>query len=331
MKKAHQLHRTLAIAVLLLATYSAHGERSRTSFNADWRFQRFGEMPAGSFFQEPENLQATVLDDQGWRSLNLPHDWGIEGPFRKELPNRTGKLPWVGIGWYRKSFQALEADRDKRVYIDFDGAMSHAQVWLNGEYIGGWPYGYSSFRLELTKHLKFGTENVLAVRLDNPKESSRWYPGGGIYRNVWLVKTAPVHVAHWGTFITTPQVSTARATVQIETVVENPSNAKAGISVRHEIFEAGANPIKVAEQILERANLKSVCSINIESPKLWNLETPNLYYALTSVIQDGKVVDSYKTEFGIRSIEFAADKGFLLNGKVVKFKGVCLHHDLGPL
>ncbi len=331
MKKAHRWYRTLAIAVSLLATCFAHGERSRTEFNAGWRFQRFGEMPDGSFLQEPATQQAPALDDSDWRSLNLPHDWGIEGPFRKDLPNRTGKLPWVGIGWYRKSFQALEADRGKRVFIDFDGAMSHAQVWLNGEYIGGWPYGYSSFRLELTKHLKLGKENILAVRLENPKESSRWYPGGGIYRNVWLVKTAPVHVAHWGTFITTPQVSAKNATVQIETVVENPSNAKAKIAVRHEIFEAGANPVKVAEQVIEKAKPKSVCSIHIESPKRWNLETPNLYYALTSVFQDGEVVDTYKTEFGIRTIEFIANKGFLLNGEVVKLKGVCLHHDLGPL
>ncbi|MCF7849409.1 MAG: DUF4982 domain-containing protein [Kiritimatiellales bacterium] len=310
--------------------------RETVSFNEGWKFARFGEMPDGSEKAEPAGLEKPSADDSAWRTLNVPHDWGIEGPFRAELPNQTGKLPWPGIGWYRKVFQSLETDQDKRIFIQFDGAMSNSKVWLNGQYVGEWPYGYASFQLELTKYIKVGKQNVLAVRLDNKADSSRWYPGGGIYRNVRLVKTAPVHVAHWGTFVTTPQISAKAATVQIRTTVENQLASGAEIVVRNEIFEEGT-AVKIAEQATNEGALaagsmiESTCSINLLSPNLWNLESPNRYYAVTSIMQDGKVVDTYKTVFGIRTIEYTADQGFLLNGKVVRMNGVCQHHDLGPL
>ena len=143
----------------------------------------------------PENV---IFNDSGWRKLNLPHDWGIEGPFKQEYPGETGKLPWWGIGWYRNHLEVPASDQGKRIYLDVDGAMSHAKVWINGQFAGGWPYGYASWRVDLTPFVKFGADNVIAIRLDNPPDSSRWYPGGGIYRNVWLVKTAPVHVATLG-------------------------------------------------------------------------------------------------------------------------------------
>jgi len=177
-----------------LLSLGAYAERETINFNEGWRFARFGPMPNGTERAEPKGLENPALNDSNWRQLNLPHDWGIEGPFRAELSNRTGKLPWAGIGWYRKAFEVSTADAGKKVFIDFDGAMSDTKVWLNGEYVGEWPYGYSSFRLELTKLLKPGQENTIAVRLDNKPESSRWYPGGGIYRNVRLVKTNPVHI-----------------------------------------------------------------------------------------------------------------------------------------
>lgn len=306
-------------------------------FNDGWKFARFGKMPDGSQLAEPEGLEQAAADDSNWRTLNLPHDWGIEGPFRAELPNPTGKLPWAGIGWYRKSFQSLEPDRGKRVFIDFDGAMSNTKVWLNGEYVGEWLYGYSSFRLELTPYLKFGQENVLAVRLDNKEDSSRWYPGGGIYRNVRLVKTDPVHVAHWGISVTTPQVSKDRASVRMVSTIENQSAAPAAVVIRHEIFEEGFAPVKVAEQtafegtVPNGEKIAPECTIRLSSPKLWDVNSPDLYYVLTTVIRDGKAVDSCKTTFGIRSVEFDASKGFFLNGRHLKIQGVCLHHDLGPL
>jgi len=161
--------------------------------------------------------ESTVeFNDSDWRKLNLPHDWGIEGPFKQEYPGETGKLPWWGTGWYRKHLEVPASDQGKKIYLDVDGAMSHGKVWLNGQLAGGWPYGYASWRVDLTPFVKFGGDNVIAVRLDNPRDSSRWYPGGGIYRNVWLTTTAPVHVSQWGTYITTPDVSRESATINLK-------------------------------------------------------------------------------------------------------------------
>lgn len=290
-----------------------------TSFDADWRFARFGAMPDGSQLEEPAGLAQPGFDDSSWRTLDVPHDWGIEGPFRMDLPNKTGKLPWAGIGWYRKSFDAPESDKGRRIYVDFDGAMSGTTVFLNGEQVGEWPYGYSSFRVELTDKIKVGAANLLAVRLNNKAESSRWYPGGGIYRHVRLVKTAPVHIAHWGVFVTTPQVSEEQAEIHIETAIEGVSE---GLTVRHEIIEAG--------KVLATGD-GATCSIVLPKPKPWDLKSPNLYQINTTLTKDGEVIDWQANTFGVRSIEYAADKGFLLNGRVVRMNGVCQHHDLGPL
>jgi len=310
---------SILAAMVLPGTY-AEG-REVLSFNHGWRFARFGALPDGSMQQEPAGLEKPAADDTGWRLLNLPHDWGIEGPFRAELPNRTGKLPWAGIGWYRKHFDSPETDRGQRIFIEFDGAMSDSSVWLNGQYIGGWPYGYSSFQLELTDHLRVGQENVIAVRLDNKPNSSRWYPGGGIYRNVRLVKTAPVHVAHWGTFVTTPNVSADAATVHIETRIKGPAS---GVKIQHRIMREGSSKVLASGS-------GTNCSITLANPELWDLDHPHLYRVRTSVVVSGSEVDTYATVFGVRSIKFTADKGFLLNGHVLKMNGVCQHHDLGPL
>ncbi|QHI70339.1 glycoside hydrolase family 2 TIM barrel-domain containing protein [Tichowtungia aerotolerans] len=288
---------------LALLSLNAAAEREVMNFNEAWRFQK-ADVEASS----PE------LDDSQWRTLNLPHDWGIEGPFDPELPNRTGKLPWAGIGWYRKHFQCSGNDLLKKVFIDFDGAMSDSTVWLNGKLVGGWPYGYSSFRLELTPYLKKG-DNVLAVKLDNKEESSRWYPGGGIYRNVRLVKTDAVHVDHWGISVTKPNVSETSATVVVTTDVVGADDHT---QVFHEIVGAGIS------------GSGTDCSLTVSSPKLWSLEAPNLYTLKTVIKQDGNVVDTVETVFGIRSIEYTKD-GFFLNGQQVRMKGVCQHHDLGPL
>jgi beta-galactosidase len=176
------------------------------------------------------------FDDSAWRHLNLPHDWGIEGSFKQGYAGETGKLPYWGVGWYRKHFEISASDVGRRIYLDIDGAMSYANVWLNGHYVGGWPYGYASWRVDLTPYIRFGGENVLAIRLDNPTNSSRWYPGGGIYRNVWLVKTSNLHVAHWGTYVTTPQVAPSAATVRIRVNVDNDSDLGSNVSVKNEIY-----------------------------------------------------------------------------------------------
>ncbi|VGO16439.1 Beta-galactosidase BoGH2A [Pontiella desulfatans] len=304
----------MMMAILSLGA-SALAERSTINFNEDWRFARFGAMPDGSERAEPEGLESASLDDSQWRSLNVPHDWGIEGPFRDDLPNRTGKLPWAGIGWYRKTVDAPVSDAGKKIFIDFDGAMSDSKVWLNGEYVGEWPYGYSSFRLDLSNHWKPGEKNTIAVRLDNKPESSRWYPGGGIYRNVRLVKTEPVHVDHWGIFVTTPDVSKKEATISIKTEV---AGADDHTIILQEIVEAGVQG--------EGAHLQ----IKVANPKLWSLESPTLYTLKTTVKQNGIVVDVVETSFGIRTIEYTSE-GFFLNGKKVRMNGVCQHHDLGPL
>jgi len=326
-------YKLLLCFCLLLSSAQA---REISSFNEGWKFARFGAMPDGTEKAEPAGLEMPAVNDNDWRTLNLPHDWGIEGPFRADLPNRTGKLPWAGIGWYRKHFQVPASDKGKRIFIEFDGAMSNARVWCNGMYVGEWPYGYASFQLELTDYIRVGKENVIAVRLDNKPDSSRWYPGGGIYRNVRLIKTAPVHVAQWGVYITTPKVSGKVAAVKIRTHVVNQSAAGAKIVVRNEIFDDSTKK-KIAGQATNEgelaagAALNSECTVELVAPKRWNLETPNLYYVLTSILQDGRVMDTCKTCFGIRTIEFGADFGFKLNGKRVRMNGVCMHHDLGPL
>jgi beta-galactosidase len=344
--------------------------RERISFNAGWRFQKddpadaagkldyanlkpwinatgadFKKDPAASAAPESNAPGADVaytqpgFDDSGWRSLNLPHDWGIEGPFDQKFPGETGKLPWWGVGWYRKSFDVPAADKGKRLYLDVDGAMSHAAVWLNGKLVGGWPYGYSSWRVDLTPHLKPGEKNVLALRLDNPNNSSRWYPGGGIYRNVWLVKTSPVHIAQWGTYITTPQVSKEEATVELQMKIENSTGAKADLHAKTELFELAADgqslvgapiaSLTSQQQVGEREAISQ--RFTFKTPKLWSTDKPNLYAAVTTLEQNGAAVDRYQTNFGVRTIQFDAEKGFLLNGERLSIKGVCNHHDLGAL
>ena len=314
--------------ILLLCTATALAERSRESFNRDWRFARFGPMPDGATLPEPGNPpQAVGFDDSKWRALDVPHDWGIEGPFRDDLPGNTGKLPWEGIGWYRKHFTVPATDAGKRVFIDFDGAIANSEVWLNGQLIGGWPYGYNAFRLELTPHIKFGADNVIAVRLDTTKWGSRWYPGAGIYRNVWLVKTAPIHVGHWGVYITTPKMGEARLAV----TVDNQSNKPAEIEVRAEILNSKATSAPVKNTIVANGSGTVDLKITVPNPKLWDLETPNLYTARVTVSVAGKVVDTYDETFGFRTIEFTPRDGFKLNGRRVEVRGTCNHHDLGPL
>jgi beta-galactosidase len=361
------------LAVLPATARAAESTRERASLDLDWRFTRDDPPAAGDSLayakirdwvaatgtdflsvDRPlpvrpegtlgENVAYTqpAFDDGGWRRLNLPHDWGIEGPFKQEYSGETGKLPWWGVAWYRKHFASLPADQGRRVFLDVDGAMAYATVWLNGHFVGGWPYGYASWRLDLTPWLNVGGDNVLAIRLDNPPDSSRWYPGGGIYRNVWLVRTAPVHVAQWGTFVSTPAVSSAEATVYIETTVENSTATDATVQVATRIYSLDADGNKSADPVASadpsaaspvsagRQRLVAQ-TLRVAHPQLWGLKSPRRYVAVTSVSQGGIVEDTYETPFGIRTIAFTADGGFLLNGEHVPIQGVCLHHDLGAL
>ena len=335
----------LACATILVALSSAlqahaASPRSRDSFNKNWSFARFGPMPDKSEKSEPKGMEKPGYDDTAWRKLDLPHDWGIEGPFRQDLEGNTGKLPWKGIGWYRKSFVAPESDKGKRIFLDFDGAMANSKVYLNGECVGEWPYGYNSFRVELTDHVRFGEKNTVAVRLDTVHWGSRWYPGAGIYRNVWLVKTMPVHVAHWGTYLTTPNVGKQSATVQNVVTLDNQSSKSMEVMVSTKILELSKDDKPGAEVARSEAakvaigagdTAKVTLNATVKNPKLWDLKTPNRYLARTQVAVGGKVVDQYDTPIGIRTLKFTAKDGFYLNGKRVPLRGVCNHHDLGPL
>ncbi|PTY07122.1 beta-galactosidase [Opitutaceae bacterium EW11] len=369
----------LALVAVCLAPLSASARaaeqaapRERSSFNADWRFYkgdpqwmspqldyasvRAWLLPSsapmlGVATAKPArptgNLGSDIkcvlpgFDDSGWRTLNLPHDWGIEGPFRQDLPGDTGKLPWAGPGWYRKHFRLPAEDAGRRLTLEMDGAMSCPMVWLNGQFVGGWAYGYTSFQLDLTPYAKPGADNVLVVRLDNVPESSRWYPGSGIYRNVWLTKTGPIHVSQWGTVVTTPRVAPDAAFVSVEVRTTNDTDAAADLTVSTEIFAldaegrhagaAAASGDAVKFYVPSHRESSVTQTLTVASPKLWSVATPNRYAAISTIKRGDEIVDRVETPFGIRTIAFDADRGFVLNGNVVRIQGVCLHHDLGAL
>jgi beta-galactosidase len=366
----------LALASLLTTRPSSANEvapASRESFNAGWRFTKgdpaevgdrlkystikpwllaadasFSTNAAALLAARPSGIPGGDVasyakldfDDSKWRLLNLPHDWGVEGPFSFDYPGNTGKLPWWGVAWYRKHLQLAPEDAGKKIFLDLDGAMAYATVWCNGQFVGGWPYGFASWRVDLTPFLHAGADNAIAIRLDNPQWSSRWYPGGGIYRNVWLVKTAPVHVAHWGTQITTPEVSESKSTVKVHVNVDNDSDSDSTVSIRNEIRELTASG-KPGRKMgtLDITDLKVSAhqsgaaegQIDLEHVKLWDIGNPNRYVVLTSLLEKGKAVDAVETPIGFRTIEFTATNGFLLNGKRVQINGVCDHADLGAL
>ena len=310
---------------------------SREKFNSNWKFERFGQHPVtpGVVIAEPKGMEIETYNDLAWRNLNLPHDWGIEGPFRDDLVNETGLLPWRGIGWYRKHFEVSESDRGKQIFIDFDGAMANAKVWLNGEFVGEWPYGYTSFRFNLTPYIQYGKKNVIAVRLDTEKYDSRWYPGGGIYRNVWLAKTNAVHISHWGIYLTTPKITKEESQVNVQVDLKNDRNHASNVTVESTIFNSDNQEVAKSKRLATNLSAQSektiALEINVEKPMLWSIETPTLYKAHTCVYEGDILVHEETTTFGFRTFEFTADKGFLLNGKKVEIKGVCNHHDLGPL
>ena len=313
----------------LLLVLSTFGQgRTVADFDKGWSFH-LGDVDGG---------EKTDLNARGWRMLNLPHDWSIEGQFSKDNPATPegGALPG-GIGWYRKMFTVPAASKDKQVFIDFDGVYQKSDVWVNGHHLGFRPNGYISFRYELTPYLKFGGSNIIAVKVDNSSQpNSRWYSGSGIYRNVWLVTTnKEVSVGHWGTYVTTPQVSNDAATVHIQTNINTndvknkdlklvttivDKNGKAAGSVVTPIYTKDPAMTQTVEQ-----------EVNIAKPELWSVERPYLYTVVSKIMQNGVALDRYTTSLGIRYFDFDADKGFSLNGKPMKILGVCDHHDLGSL
>lgn len=322
----------LICCIVTTLVLSCSAPEQDTLLEKGWRFHT-GDIPeaAGAGF-----------DDSSWQEVTVPHDWAIYGPFGREndLQNvavtqnmekkaslktgRTGGLPYVGCGWYRTTFKVPQG---KHATLLFDGAMSEARVFLNGKEVCYWPCGYNSFYVDVTPYLKDGG-NTLAVRLENLPNSSRWYPGAGLYRNVHLIVRDKIHIPVWGTHITTPEVSPEKATVHVETAVEGIQGQV--IEVRTVIWD---NSIVVARESQTIGDFSPLVSLKmtVENPQLWSPEHPHLYKAVCSVYADGRKVDETETTFGIRSIEFDRQKGFLLNGEPRKFQGVCNHHDLGPL
>ncbi|WP_439183409.1 beta-galactosidase GalB [Carboxylicivirga taeanensis] len=316
---------TISLVVLFLITCYSLGleKRERLSFNQNWRFS-LGQTGNESLYD---------FNDTNWRHLHLPHDWAIEGPFDEKHDARTGGLPVSGTAWYRKRFTLDKSYQGKIVNMEFDGVMNNAEVYINGQRVAHRPFGYIGFEVDLTPYVNFGQENVVAVKVAPEELSSRWYPGAGIYRNVWMEIKNPVHVAHWGTYITTPQVSEEEAQVNIATTIDVAPDMAGSYSLLSRIIDKEGTIVASSESdiIIHDKQVTVQQIINLQSPHLWDLDNPYLYQLESLVKKDGNTVDTYSSTFGVRSIEYSNAEGFLLNGRQVRFQGVCLHHDLGPL
>ncbi len=327
--------------LLCVLSTMATAQRSEILLDKNWKFTR----------QDDPKASEAVYNDSKWQNVTVPHDWAIYGPFdsRNDLQvmaivqdgqkeaeqhaGRTGGLPFVGVGWYRTKVKLPQFNTGKKATIIFDGAMSHANVYVNGKKVGYWPYGYNSFHFDITDALKQGEENTIAVRLENPTQFSRWYPGAGIYRNVHLVITETAHIPVWGSQITTPVINKDFAKVSVKTKIQKPANGDVSkYTLQTDIIDASGSMAasqKSTITVYDDATFDQ--QVIVKNPKLWDVDHPNLYNAVSKLYDDGKLMDTYETTFGIRSIEIIPNKGFYLNGKLTKFKGVCNHHDLGPL
>jgi len=295
-------------------------------FDFNWKFHP-GDLSGAS---------EESLNDKDWRSLDLPHDWSIEGRIDKQNPsgNDGGYFP-TGIGWYRKSFRVPSEWKDKQVSVYFEGIYINSEVFINGAYLGMRPYGYSSFCYDLTPHLKYNQKNLIAVRVDNSwQKNNRWYSGSGIYRHVWLVVTQKVHIKHWGVGITTPRVSAEEAIVEIKTEIENKTDSPQEVSLFTQLSDLNGENTNDAGTLISIRPwtiIQVIQHIALKKPMLWTPESPDLYCAEIQVLQDNRILDKTEHTFGIRSIEFSSEKGFLLNGNPVLLNGGCVHHDNGCL
>jgi len=323
--------------------FAEHGytqDRKEYLLTGGWKFSK-GDI---------KGAESAQYADKAWESVSVPHDWAITGPFNgnNDVQNvqivqngesakslkagRTGGLPFVGVGWYRTKLKSSYFTTGQRAVLLFDGAMSYPKIYVNGKEAGHWAYGYTSFSVDVTSFLNAGEENTLAVRLENLPEASRWYPGAGLYRNVHLIITDDIHIPVWGTYITTPDVSSGTAKVVIKTKVEGIDGNRSQLRLVTEIKDAAGKIVGTTSSTLtdaDGAEFEQKCLVS--TPQLWSPETPYLYTATSKIYLGDKLKDEYQTTFGIRTIKFEAGKGFSLNGKYRKFKGVNNHHDLGPL
>lgn len=315
----------ITVLFLFFATcaFAKDVNKSRNiDFNFDWKFK---------LLKDTMTLSKLPLIDKDWRNVRLPHDWSVEFSFSKNLEGCTGYLPG-GVGVYQKHFKI--SDSNKNTYVLFDGVYNNAKFWLNGKLLGENPYGYSPVYYDLSKYLnKPGVDNVLTVYVDHSHYAdSRWYTGSGIYRNVKLVTLDKLHIPIWGTFVTTPEVSSKKAKVNVQVTIENNKDSKEDFSLITKILsKTGKIVSEFQKKYSVSANNKTIVnqSLEIINPLLWDIDTPNMYKAVTTIIKQGKVIDEYVTPFGVRTLLFDKDKGFFLNGKSTYVKGVCLHHDGG--
>jgi beta-galactosidase len=315
-----------AMRSMLEAQTPRSSARIHESFDFGWKFFQ-GDAPGAAL---------PAFADTGWRNLDLPHDWSIEGPFAQDAPSGgAGGYAPTGIGWYRKHFRIPAAFQGRKVSVEFDGVYQDSEVWVNGHYLGKRPFGYISFAYDITAQLNPAGENVIAVKVDNSRQpGSRWYSGSGIYRHTWLTAVNPAHVAQWGAFVTTPRVAKEAATVDARTRVRNDGDAPARCTLSSAIADGDGNAIGVREDSQEIAandEYEFSQQFAVAQPNLWSVNSPNLYTLRSTVTVGGRVADEYQTPFGIREAQFDADRGFLLNGERVKLNGVCLHHDGGSV
>jgi beta-galactosidase len=328
----------LLFAILLNIGYS-YSQRNEQVLENNWKFTRN---------DTPQAFEVN-FDDSRWQSVAVPHDWAIYGPFdgRNDRQNiaiiqdgqteafqqsgRTGGLPTIGCGLYRNKFEVKDYRPGKLVYLIFDGVMAESKVWVNGNYVGGWPYGYNSFWFDITQYIKEG-ENLLAVRAENQPEQSRWYTGAGIYRNVHILVTDQVHIPIWGTYVTTPIVTPHVAKVVLETEINLPDKPLSSVILETEIKNTTGEVVALSKTTLQKYNKNRIeQTFMIPKPELWSPDTPNLYYAESKLYADSALTDNYTTRFGIRKLEIVPGDRMYLNGEHIEFKGVCNHHDLGPL
>ncbi len=324
MKRIDRIRKILIISLAILLSLGSKAQppgRKIVDFNFGWKFHK-GDLAEG---------QSISLDDSEWRETDLPHDWSIEGPFSSDNSSCTGYLPG-GIGWYRKSFIAEENPKDRKIFISFDGVYNNSEVWINNNYLGKRPNGYISFQYDLTPYIKYDSENLIAVKVDHSQDAdSRWYTGSGIYRNVKLISTDWVHLKQWGVSCTTPVVSREKATLSVSSSIVNDAG-KSSVTITNTLWLGN----KIAGRAVKKVRLAvgTVTTVNqeifVDKPELWDIDDPNLYRLVTEV-KGKNILDELTTNVGFRTIQFDADKGFFLNGRNLKLKGICMHHDAGAL
>lgn len=312
------------LLLLLFSTIAFSQERQQLLFNDNWKFYK-GEVAAA---------EKTVFNDAGWRTLQLPHDWSIEGPFSNEWASGTGYLPG-GIGWYRKTFTLPAKWTGKQVFIYFDGVYKNSEVFINGRSIGKRPNGFIPFQYELTPYLKSGANNTIAVKVDHTTfADSRWYTGSGIYRNVYLIATSPVHIDKWGVAFSTPVVSATSASAKVEVSVVNNDKTNKPVTVQCALIDKDGKQVAAAEKNITantKATVQASCAFDVSNPHLWSIDDPYLYTLRVTLLSGGKKTDEWTDKVGIRAIRYDADKGFFLNEVNTKLLGVCIHDDAGVL